>query len=91
MTFCDPANQLERTEGVKSQTMIGSDLSALLLFGNLADGCQKDALRRAVGEKIEHVFLFGKTVLRKGKQLFCETVVINAGSKTDAVITGKIR
>lgn len=51
MSLCNAADQFERAEGVKAETMIRSDLFALFLLSNSANGSQKDALGRAMGEK----------------------------------------
>ncbi len=90
MSLCDASDQFERTEGVKSQAVIRSDLSALLLLGNFADSGQENSLGCAVRKDVEYIFFLGKIFLREGKQLFGETVVLNAGIEIDTVIAGHI-
>ena len=68
MALCNVADQFERAEGVKAETMIRSDLFALFLLSNSANGSQKDALGRAMGEKAE--YMCSRDALNSRQSLF---------------------
>ncbi len=90
MPFGDSSNHLERTEGIITEAVIGSQLPAALLLRDLADAFQKSADRRAVGIEIEHILPLRQTLGCEDQDLLGEGTEINAGGKTDAIIGGQI-